>query len=118
MRSKKDTPDDGSSRVREIRSDVELLSAVSAGNVVLYKHSHRCGLCRRSLREIEAFADAHPDVPVLQIDVVRRRTLSNQIAKQFGIKHESPQAILVREGEAAWHGSHRAVTAEGLEGAL
>jgi bacillithiol system protein YtxJ len=56
----------------------------------------------------------HPTVPVYLVDVIAQRLLSRDIAARLGIRHESPQAIVLRNGAAAWHASHYAVTAEAL----
>lgn len=49
--------------------------------------------------------------------VIEDRPVSNEIAARLGVKHESPQAILVRGGKAVWHASHRQVTAANLAAA-
>jgi bacillithiol system protein YtxJ len=56
----------------------------------------------------------HPAVPVYVVDVIAQRLLSREIAACFGIRHESPQAILFRGGRVAWHASHYDVTAAAL----
>jgi bacillithiol system protein YtxJ len=81
---------------------------------VVYKHSDRCFACRRSLREMQRIAAEWPDVPVYLVNVIGQRSLAASIAERFDIRHESPQAILVRSGRAVWHGSHYAVTADDL----
>lgn len=106
--------DAGGSGIREISTESELEAALGDGTVVLYKHSHRCGICIRSRKQMEKFSSQNPEVPVLQVDVVRDRELSNSIADRFEIRHESPQAIVVRRGEPLWNGSHSSVTADRL----
>ncbi len=102
--------------IRVLRAAEELEAALRADLAVLYKHSDRCGICFRSLREVQKFAEAHPDVPVFMIDVVADRELSSLAAERLGVVHQSPQAIVVRAGEALWDGSHVGVTAGKLEG--
>jgi transposase InsO family protein len=48
----------------------------------------------------------------------RERTLSRRIADRTGVRHESPQAILVERGRAVWNASHGAITRESLAAAL
>jgi bacillithiol system protein YtxJ len=43
--------------------------------------------------------------------------VSNAIAARFGVRHASPQALLVRDGEVQWHTSHLAITVKALHGA-
>lgn len=76
---------------------------------VLYKHSPTCGLSSMALDEVEAFSAQHPDVPIYLVDVLSQRTLSNEIEATLGIRHESPQAFVFRDGAVVWHGSHRRV---------
>ena len=82
---------------------------------VLYKHSPYCGLSARALREVLTFMSAHPRVPVYQVDVVGTRPLSREVAERLSVRHESPQVLVLREGDVAWHGSHRSVTSAALE---
>ena len=99
--------------LREVHEETELEAALGgAGPAVIYKHSDRCGFCHRSQREMEDFARRHPEIPVLKIDVVGSRPLSSRVAERLGVKHQSPQAIVVRGGEAVWHTSHSGVTAD------
>ncbi len=76
---------------------------------VLYKHSPTCGLSSMALDEVSAFSSDHPDIPVYLVDVLSQRPLSNEIESTLGIRHESPQAFVLRDGVVAWHGSHRRV---------
>jgi len=103
------------SLLRILHGEEDFETAVKAGVTVLYKHSERCFMCRRSLRQMEQFAEGRPDVPVYIIDVVGQRDLSSSIADRFGVRHESPQVILVRDGSPVWDGSHFAVTAASIE---
>ena len=69
----------------------------------------------------QAFA-SHPDAEFWQVLAVQDRELCMQIARETGIVHESPQAILFYRGRPAWHASHWSITekamAEALDGAL
>jgi bacillithiol system protein YtxJ len=65
--------------------------------------------------EVERFARSGTDVPVFGIDVVRHRSLSDAAAMRLGLRHQSPQAILIEEGTPVWHASHSSITAAALE---
>lgn len=53
------------------------------------------------------------------VEVISAREVSNQIAKDFGIKHESPQAIwLSKDGKVKWSDSHHRITVEALQTCL
>ena len=82
---------------------------------VIYKHSPACGLSSMAAGEIRRFMEANPSVPVYLVDVLRDRALSVEVERRFGIRHESPQVIVVRAGEPSWNASHRGVVASALE---
>jgi bacillithiol system protein YtxJ len=63
------------------------------------------------LDEVEAFLAAHPNVKAYQVDVRAERPLSQQIAARTGVRHESPQVIILRHGAAVWSASHDEITA-------
>lgn len=82
---------------------------------VLYKHSPLCGLSDIAAREVRSFMVANPDIPVYIVDVIRHRPASQEVERRLAVRHESPQALVLREGAVAWHGSHRDVTRSALD---
>lgn len=85
---------------------------------VLYKHSPLCGLSTMAAAEVRSFMAGSPDVPVYIVDVVRHRPASRELERRLSVRHESPQAFVLRDGEVAWHGSHRDVKASALDAAF
>ncbi len=80
---------------------------------LIYKHSHRCSVCFASKGALEQAADEikkYADMYFL--NVVNNREASNEIASELDVRHESPQVILVDNGEVAWHGSHGRINPE------
>lgn len=74
---------------------------------LLYKHSNRCSVCWFAKSELEKVAEAIKAKAEMHfVDVIKSREVSNYIADKLGIRHESPQAILVNGGEVVWHDSH------------
>jgi bacillithiol system protein YtxJ len=82
--------------------------------VMLFKHSPICPVSARALSEWQAFTAAHPDVPTLFVDVIADRPVARGLAQECGVAHASPQAILFRDGRAAWDASHDDITADSL----
>jgi thioredoxin 1 len=101
--------------IRPITS-VAALEDVLAGQAVavIYQHSPRCGSCLAALDEVRRFAAARPDVEVFQVEVLAARAVSDAIAERLGVRHASPQAIVVHEGRAVWWATHWNVTARAL----
>jgi bacillithiol system protein YtxJ len=104
-----------SGNLREVDDENVLNELRAAETAILYKHSTRCPTSWNAKREVDRFLERRPDAPVYLIDVVSNRALSQRVAEMFGVKHESPQAILLRSGEVVDHVSHRHITAQLLE---
>lgn len=82
---------------------------------LIYKHSHRCSVCfvakgglEQAAEEIQDFADMH------FLNVVNNRETSNYIASELEVRHESPQVILIDNGEAVWHASHGSINKDAI----
>jgi len=93
---------------------LEALDALFADShtapVVLFKHSTTCGISSGVLQEISSVnGDIH------MIILQTHRPLSNEIAARTGIRHESPQAIVIRNGQPVYSASHYDIEAKDLE---
>jgi bacillithiol system protein YtxJ len=75
--------------------------------VVLFKHSVTCPISSEVYREVAA-VEADINLVVVQT----ARTVSNAISERTGIRHESPQAIVLKDGKPVYHASHFDVTAD------
>ena len=78
--------------------------------IVLFKHSLTCPISSYAYQKISE-ADAEINFVIVQ----RARGVSNAIAEKTGIRHESPQAIVLKDGKAIYHASHYSVDAETIE---
>ena len=101
--------------IEPLEHEDRLAEVLAAPRAVVYKHSPRCGVCVASAREVAFFAEGHPEIPVYQVDVVRSAELSQTLARQLHVPHESPQVLLLAAGQAVWSASHWAVRAVDLE---
>ncbi|WP_306520387.1 bacillithiol system redox-active protein YtxJ [Gemmatimonas sp.] len=99
--------------VREAR---ELAAAGTP--TVLFKHSATCSISISVKREYDAFVRQHPDIPTRLVVVQQERPLSNALADVLQVRHESPQALVVRDGQVLWHASHHRITAERMAAAV
>lgn len=81
----------------------------SADNTVLiFKHSTRCNISRATLDRLERnWKDAEvPNVKPYFLDLLSHRNISNAIAEQFHVEHESPQVLIIRNGKSVYDNSH------------
>lgn len=81
--------------------------------VVIFKHSTTCGISSGVYREV---ANVGLDVNIVVIQT--HRDISNAIAARTGIRHESPQAIVLHRGEAKYHASHYDIEASHIEATI
>lgn len=92
--------------------------AIRQPRVLLFKHSPTCPISTAAHAEYGMFQVAQPDAVTLFLNVVSEPVLARDIARQCGVEHETPQAILFEGGKATWHASHAAITHAALEAAF
>ena len=85
------------------------------GTLWIFKHSRICPESAAARAEVEEYGRAHAD-DFIGITVVQdHRAASDHAAKVFGVPHESPQVLLLRDGRVVWHASHGEVTQAAME---
>lgn len=80
--------------------------------VLIYKHSTRCGICSTALSRLERKWEASDNSRVrpFYLDILRYREISNEIASRYGVAHESPQVLLIRNGRCIFSQTHMDIT--------
>lgn len=91
----------------------ELKKESESKTVVIFKHSTRCGISRMVLRNFESEypAVADDEVKLYFLDLLSNRELSDEIASRFQVRHESPQLIVIKQGQVVSHESHHGIKA-------
>jgi bacillithiol system protein YtxJ len=87
------------------------------GRSIIYKHSPTCSLCGWSNHVLGKLA-AEEGLTLEMVDVFAQRALSNDIEAHFGVRHESPQVLIIEDGAVRWHASHRGVAPDRVRAAL
>jgi bacillithiol system protein YtxJ len=85
----------------------ELFKLSHSQPVVLFKHSMTCPISSAAYQEMMQYGG---DVALLVVQ--RARELSRAVETRTGVRHESPQAIVLRDGNVVWNASHWRVRAE------
>lgn len=80
---------------------------------VIFKHSTRCSTSSMVLNRLER-AEAPATIDFYYLDLLAHRNISNKIAEDFQVYHESPQVLLIRNGECVYDESHMAITMDEL----
>lgn len=89
--------------------------AGAEGYSVIFKHSTRCSISMMARKRFELDADTLPAaVPFYFLDLIAFREISNAVADTFKVHHESPQLLLIRDGQCIYEASHGEISAEEL----
>ncbi len=82
---------------------------------IIYKHSPFCSLSFVAEEQVRRYAAEPDSIPVTLVDVIRQRAMSDAIEEATGVRHESPQVLVVRDGRVSWQASHRRITLAELQ---
>lgn len=81
--------------------------------VFLFKHSLTCPISSGVFQTVSEI-----DADVYLVVVQHARDISNAVAEKTGVRHESPQAIVIRDGKTVYHASHYDVNVKDVEESL
>jgi bacillithiol system protein YtxJ len=81
---------------------------------IVFKHSSTCPVSWAAERQVRQFVEQHPEVPLYTVVVQQERALSREVAEMTGIRHESPQILVFRQGQVVSDTSHEGVTVDYL----
>lgn len=75
--------------------------------IAIFKHSTRCGISSMVIKRfINSFDEELKDFKVYYLDLLSYRDISNEIGYTFQVLHQSPQLLVVKNGEVISHASH------------
>ncbi len=102
--------------VIELKEETQLNNIFEDSNslpmgALIFKHSTRCSISKMVLdrfrREWELPAN---EMSVYYLDLIKYRSVSNTISEKFGIIHESPQILVIRNGKCVYNASHNMIS--------
>ncbi len=103
----------------ELKTIEDFQNALKASKqkpVAFFKHSTRCSVSFMAKRSVEANWDL--DIDAYYLDLIAHRDISNAIATELGVQHQSPQMILVKDGQVAYHASHGSIDVDAMANKL
>lgn len=109
------------SRLQSVSEIDDLIARSHSKPVLFFKHSLTCPISTAGFRQYESFlADRSEDDDTIYtlIEIQNARDVSNEVTRRTGVKHESPQALVVRNGEVTWHASHWSIQSDALRSAV
>ncbi|MFT5669102.1 MAG: bacillithiol system protein YtxJ [Vicingaceae bacterium] len=86
--------------------------------VLFFKHSTRCSISSMAKSRLESDWDLDEEVMPVYLDLISYRSLSALVAEKFGVQHESPQIILVKDGMATYDASHSQISVNDIKKSL
>ncbi len=100
-------------KITDMKSFEEMADRSKDRPVVIFKHSLTCAISAGAYEQMAAF-----EGEVALIEVQRARELSTEIENHLGVAHESPQVIVLRNGQVMWNASHFEITAAAVARAV
>jgi bacillithiol system protein YtxJ len=99
-------------KLTEINQLNEINEASFNGNIMIFKHSTRCSISSSALNRVERSWNNEQDddkVKPYFLDLIAHRDISNQIAQKWNIEHQSPQVLIIKNGECIYSESHMGI---------
>ncbi|MCW3092377.1 MAG: pyridoxamine 5-phosphate oxidase [Ferruginibacter sp.] len=81
---------------------------------VIFKHSTRCAISNVAKNRLERSTPPE-NVDFYFLDLIRNRDISNKIVEKFSVFHESPQILLIKNGECVYDESHSGISMNEIE---
>ena len=97
-----------------------LLESSLQAPVLVFKKSPICPVSTMAESNLMSWLSMREDVPlkVCVVDVIAARELARGLTRELGIRHESPQALVFKNGEFIWHDSHGGLTEDAFSAVL
>lgn len=98
----------------------ERLGKSDEDSFFVLKHSTTCPISAGAYNRVGIYREgASSDSPeIVLVKVIESRGVSNAIADALGVRHQSPQLILVKGGRAVWNASHHLIRGDAMAEAV
>ena len=96
--------------LEKISQLTELSAESNEKDILIFKHSTRCSVSRMVLDRLERnWKDGEVNLKPYFLDLITYREISNAIAHQYDVLHESPQVLIIKKGKSVFDCSHTAI---------
>lgn len=87
--------------------------------ILLFKLNTACPISAAAFKELHTFLeDNHDNIGAYFVKVRESRPISNQIAEDLDVQHQSPQLFLIKDRKQVWNTSHSDITVDSMKEAL
>ncbi len=93
----------------------EVIQVSTTKPVLIFKHSTTCSISRMAFKNFENEFDLNSEIEIYYLDLLNFREISNEIATRFGVVHQSPQVLLIKNGVSVYNTSHENIDAAKLK---
>ena len=94
----------------------EIINESTEKPVAIFKHSTTCGISRMAWNLFQKNYNISDDqMSFYYLDLLAYRGISNEVASRFGVQHQSPQLIVIKDGKVVYNASHENIDASQLE---
>lgn len=98
------------SKLEELE-DLDKRSFELPEGLLIFKHSRRCSISAMAFnRFTRKWKYDEEKFPIYYLDVIGQRNISNEVANKYGIRHESPQILLIKNGVCDYNASHMGIS--------
>lgn len=98
----------------EVNQLDEIIEQSKEKTVLIFKHSTRCIISRTVLKNFEKDYNFGEEVIPYYLDLLEFRPISNEIASVFGVAHQSPQILVIKNGVSVYDNSHDGILIEDI----
>ena len=107
------------SNLTEESQIAEIIALSISIPIYIFKHSTTCGISAQAKENLEiSFKNTDKPFLLYYLDLLKYRSISNEVASKLNVHHQSPQLILVHNGEVAFTTSHHKIKTNILEDSL
>jgi len=94
----------------------KLVAQSNSKHVLIFKHSTRCGTSSMALRSFERqFKLDETTIDIYFLDLLKYRSISNDVVEKFNVHHQSPQVLLIKNETVIYHNSHFSISVDAIE---
>jgi len=106
-------------RLDNINTLDEIIQESKDTPVVIFKHSTSCSISAMALNRLErSWNETEMEaVKIYYLDLIAYRDISHAVADKFGVTHQSPQVLLIKNGECVYDDSHMGISYQSLKAA-
>lgn len=92
----------------------EIISSSNQTPKVIFKHSTRCSISSMAKNRLDK-SNVPEGIDFYYLDLLKYRSISNKIAADFQVPHQSPQILVIQNGKSIYDESHSGITMEDIE---